>query len=73
MRIRTLAILGLGLSLLWAPASAEKPGKKKDDAADKGKKADPKAKDTKAKDAKAKDAKADAKKDESPDPESEPD
>ena len=78
MRIRTLAILGLGLSLLWAPACAEKPGKKKDDAADKGKKADPKAKDAKAKDAKAKDAKAkdakaDAKKDESPDPESEPD
>jgi hypothetical protein len=64
MRIRNAAILGLGLLMLWAPACAEKPGKKKDDPADKAK-----AKDAK-KDAKAK---ADAKKDESPDPEAEPD
>jgi hypothetical protein len=62
MRIRNAAILGLGLLVLTAPGCAEKPGKKKDDPADKDKaKAEGKA-----------DAKGDAKKDESPDPEAEP-
>lgn len=68
MRTLKAAIVGLGLVVAFGAACAEKPGKKKDDAADKEKK----AAGAKAR-AGEKAGKDDAKKDESPDPESEKD